>query len=152
MNSLVLLCLLVLAGWCLVLSYKLFRLNHSYSKTLQKSGKTTLDEALHALLANDARFDHVLEELQNESASLVKGLQSAVTRVGLLKFDPFGRTAGDQSFIVALLDSSETGFLLTCMYTREGMRLFPKIVKQGKGVSSELSAEEKKAIDSAKIL
>lgn len=152
MTPLVFLALILLFVWCIVLSYKLYSLNHAYSVVITKTGKASIEQALHQIVQNDARFDHLLESLQNDSAAMLSALKSAVTRVGLLKFDPFGRTAGDQSFIIALLDSTKSGFLLTCMYTREGMRLFPKLVHEGAGVSQELSVEEKKAVDTAKAI
>ncbi len=138
--------------WCLVLTYQLYRLRHAYLITLKKTGKTSIDEALHTIVHNDEKFEHILSSLQNDSDQFTENLKAAVTRVGIVKFDPFGRSGGDQSFIISLLDSSKSGLLITCMYTREGIRLFPKLVRGGKGIDQEVSVEERKAIDSARIL
>lgn len=42
------------------------------------------------------------------------------------------------------------GIVLNFIYTHEGVRIYTKIVKMGKGEAYELSAEENEAIHSAK--
>ena len=71
-----------------------------------------------------------------------------IQKVGIERFNPFKEMGGDHSFSVALLDGSDTGFIVTGLHTRERTRVYLKIVQRGKSVA-ELSSEEKKALASA---
>jgi hypothetical protein len=72
--------------------------------------------------------------------------------VGLLRFNPFKDTGGDQSFILALVDAHDTGVIITALYSRSGTRWYSKRVTKGKGTEHELSDEEKKALNMASEL
>jgi len=71
-----------------------------------------------------------------------------IQKVGIIRYNPFGRVGGDQSFSIALLDEKNNGLVLTGLFTGEGNRVYAKPVKTG---ASEyvLSEDEKKAIDKA---
>lgn len=68
---------------------------------------------------------------------------------GFIRFNPFANTGGDQSFILAILDGHNDGFVISSLHSRDQTRTFAKSVKNGKGEKFELSKEEKMAIDKA---
>ena len=70
----------------------------------------------------------------------------------MLRFNPFKDTGGDQSFIISLVDSYNTGVVISGLYSRSGTRWYAKQVIDGKGVEHELSTEENKAIHLARIV
>ena len=72
-----------------------------------------------------------------------------IQRVGLLRFNPFKDTGGDQSFILALCDANDTGVIISGLYSRSGTRWYTKRVANGRGVEYELSDEEKKVLKEA---
>ena len=73
-----------------------------------------------------------------------------IQKIGLLRFNPFKDTGGDQSFVLALLDNNDTGIVISALYSRLGTRWYAKKVAEGKGLEHELSDEEKKAISEAR--
>ena len=72
-----------------------------------------------------------------------------IQKVGLLRFNPFNDTGGDQSFILSLTDANDTGVVISGLYARSGTRWYTKRVANGKGVEHELSDEEKKVLKEA---
>ena len=63
---------------------------------------------------------------------------------------PQARMPGsDQSFSVALLNSEDSGIVITSHYGKDMQRVYAKPIKNGKGEYS-LSAEEEEAIKKAK--
>ena len=70
-------------------------------------------------------------------------------KVGILRFNPFADTGGDQSFVFAILDGNDTGIVLTSLHSRSTTRWYAKNVKKGKGVDFDLSQEEEKTIKTA---
>lgn len=73
-----------------------------------------------------------------------------IQKIGLLRFNPFKDTGGDQSFILSFLDSHDSGLIISGLYSRSGTRWYAKKVTHGKGDDYDLSDEEKKAIADAK--
>ena len=72
-----------------------------------------------------------------------------VQRIGLLRFNPFKDTGGDQSFILSLCDANNTGVVISGLYSRSGTRWYTKRVVDGKAVEHELSEEEKSVLKTA---
>lgn len=82
-----------------------------------------------------------LKELKAESRSHFK-------KIGFVRYNPFSGVGGDQSFSIALLNDHNNGVVLTSLFSREGNRVYAKIIE--KGVSPHvLSDEEKQAIKEA---
>lgn len=74
------------------------------------------------------------------------GSKKCISKVGLVRFNPFDDIGGDQSFTLALLDHNNSGVIITSLHTRENTRIYAKPVKNGEGQSMSLSKDEKLAI------
>ena len=72
----------------------------------------------------------------------------AVQRVGIVRFNPFEDTGGQQSFAVALLDAKGTGFVIASLHSRQATRVYLKQVTEGKS-DTQLGDEEAEAIKQA---
>ncbi len=102
---------------------------------------TEVLKKLGILEKNLGEFSRDLKELKAESRSHFK-------KIGFVRYNPFSGVGGDQSFSIALLDDHNNGVVLTSLFSREGNRVYAKIVE--KGVSPHvLSDEEKQAIKKA---
>lgn len=87
-------------------------------------------------------------ELSKSLEELQQGMKKALVKVGVVRFNPFRETGGDQSFAIALLDEYNTGFVVMSHYMKDHNRLYAKPVV--KGVSEyTLSEEEKEAMKKA---
>lgn len=75
-----------------------------------------------------------------------------IQKIGLLRFNPFKDTGGDQSFIMTLLDAHDTGVVISSLHTRSGTRWYAKRVVKGKGMEHDLSDDEKKALQESTFL
>lgn len=72
--------------------------------------------------------------------------QSNNLKINVTRFNPFNDLGGDQSFILTILDQSNTGVVLTSLHNRDITRIYAKAVKDGEGDNITLSKEEKSAI------
>ena len=107
--------------------------------------------SLEAVL--DAHLDKVfdvarqLEELTARTAAL-EGAAPRFQRVGLVRYNPFEDTGGNQSFALALLDAGGDGWVLSSLHARSGTRVYAKAIKAGRA-DAALSEEESAAIKQA---
>lgn len=75
-----------------------------------------------------------------------------LSRIGIVRYNPFSDTGGSQSFSMGLLDGNINGIVITSLYGRSGNRWFVKEVEKGKGKGVELSKEEESAIRKAQTV
>lgn len=129
-----------------VIFLKFYLTDRRISKNLKKQ---SLIEVLDGLYAKETEVAKLLENLNNRITQLEKNSQFYIQKVGLVRFNPFNDTGGDQSFILSLVDSEDTGVVISSLHTRNGTRWYAKRVENAKGVDHELSAEETKAIRQA---
>jgi hypothetical protein len=109
-----------------------------------------------------ARFDELLDrqfrrldtlaervEALNKLHHELEGLsQRSIQKVGVIRFNPFADTGGDQSFAIALLDADGNGVVLSSLHGRADTRIFAKQVQAGRSKHA-LSDEEQDAIRKA---
>lgn len=136
--------------WLIALTYLFWRLFLHYNNLTKGTSSRSLQTILDSILKETQTSRKNIDKLQEQYATIEKQGQFHIQKIGLLRFNPFKDTGGDQSFILALLDGKETGVVISGLYSRAGTRWFAKRIVQGKGVEYELSEEEKKAIKEAK--
>jgi len=86
-----------------------------------------------------------LNRLHRDLEDLAK---RSIQKVGVVRFNPFADTGGDQSFAVALLDAEGNGVVLSSLHGRADTRIFAKPVQGGRSKHA-LSDEEQDAIRKA---
>lgn len=149
--QIILILCIILIVWNAALTF-LFLKFYSYYKRLTKDGKKeSLVKLLDDVVADQERMKKGLDELIRACVKLEESGQLHIQKVGLLRFNPFKDTGGDQSFILALIDAKDTGVIISSLHTRTGTRWYAKHVLNGKGAEYELSKDEEEALRSAKV-
>ncbi len=138
--------------WLLVLTFLFFRFYFYYIKLVRGGKKESIVQIIDNLHLEAEKNKKALDQLQKEYDKLEKEGLSHIQKVGLVRFNPFKDTGGDQSFILALVDADNTGVVISSLHTRTGTRWYAKGIVRGKGVEHELSTEEEKALRGAKFL
>jgi len=132
--------------WVLFLTYQFFKLKTHYDTLVAGVNKRTLEGVLTSIVRDVHSAKKHIAELVDRCDTIEKESQYHIQKIGLLRFNPFKDTGGDQSFILALLDAKDTGVVVTALYSRSGTRWYAKKVLSGKGADHELSEDEKKAL------
>lgn len=139
----------VLVGlWVLAVQLRLNGVIFSHNRLVGGVDEGNLEDALGRQIAYILEAKAKVESLQGDLTRVSDAQQLAVQRVGLVRFNPFDDTGGDQSFAVALLDARGDGLVLSSLFARRETRIFAKPVQGGKSTHL-LTAEEHKAIDLA---
>jgi hypothetical protein len=101
-----------------------------------------------ALLGAVGALNTRLTAVEGQTAALAATLPQAIQRVGLVRFNPFDDTGGDQSFALALLDGRGDGVVISSLHSRSGTRFYAKPVKAGR-TTHALATEEAQALAQA---
>ena len=145
----IILSFIVLAIWLIVLTIAFFRMLAYYNKLTKGLTDQSLKSVLENLMkhANSAKND--IDHLKSYCDKMQKDGLLHIQKIGLLRFNPFKDTGGDQSFILSLTDANDTGVVISGLYSRSGTRWYTKKVINGRGVEHDLSEEEKKVLKEA---
>jgi hypothetical protein len=113
---------------------------------------TTNGDTLEAVLAKHLKkveaVDNHLVKLDDAYRRLAATGSLASQKISIVRFNPFGDTGGDQSFVLAVLDAHNSGYVLTSIHGREGTRVYVKPIDEGNS-KYPLSEEEKQALGRA---
>ena len=144
--------LVFLVLWASVLSAILLRTRAHYNKLTHGITKHSLAAVLERILHRQQEFGVASRKLEEAIELLSRDGAFHMSRIGLVRFNPFSDTGGSQSFTLALLDGRANGLVMTSLYARTGNRWYVKEVRGGRGKGIELSREEASAIKRAEVV
>ena len=137
--------LLIMTIICVVQNSKLYRKYDLFMR-----GKDA--ESLELIIANQIAQ---IEELKSQDRSnkdtmktLIKSVRASYQKFGMVKYNAFKGMGGNLSFAFALLDYTNTGFIMNSVHSREGCYLYLKAVDRGQ-TEILLGNEEKEALEQA---
>ncbi len=103
------------------------------------------------LLSQDKK-NKDLEQKIKDAFSKIKNLENiseiTIQKIAVVRFNPFNEMGGNQSFVIALLDGKNNGFVISSLFVKDGNRVYAKFINNGKS-DHLLSKEEKEAIEKA---
>ncbi len=115
------------------------------------SKTTNIGAVLDTLVTDDKNLKHEVEGLKKKVKIIHQQSRKQIQKIGVVRFNPFGRTGSEQSFVLALLSEENSGIVINFIYTHEGVRVYTKIVKNGQGVERSLSEEESRAVEKSML-
>ncbi|OGK62147.1 hypothetical protein A2334_04810 [Candidatus Roizmanbacteria bacterium RIFOXYB2_FULL_38_10] len=136
-------------GWIMVITFIVYKLRNHYNQLTSRTRRRSIDEILDAVLKQGKSNETNQQELKKELDKVQSHLKHSYQKMGLVRFDAFGKSEGEQSFVLALLNENNDGVILNFIYIHDGVRIYAKQIKGGKGEKHELSEEEKQAVGKA---
>ena len=137
--------ILILVLVAIVQARRVGRLRRRLESLTRDGEGRSLEAMLEAHLDKVYAVARELDELTARSAVLEAGARKAIQRVGLVRYNPFEETGGNQSFALALTDAVGDGIVLSSLHARSGTRVYTKSVVAGKS-DGALSQEEAEAL------
>ena len=123
-------------------------LNRRYDIFMTGRDSETLEEYFVDLQKD---IDHLVED-NNRNKENIRKLNRITKRsfqkIGFYKYDAFNEKTGKRSFALALLDFTNSGFVVTCQSLGDGTIIFIKEIEVGT-TSTKLGPEEEKALEIA---
>ena len=110
-------------------------------------GSRTVDIVEH-VTSVDEKFNDVralVEDLTLASREHEVRVDNCLSRVGIVRFDPYRDLGDRQSTAIAFLNALEDGAILTTVVSRDFARMHVKVVREGKA-DIQLAPEEVEAL------
>ncbi len=137
--------LLVFFIWNIYLSYNLSKIKRRTRSFFASSEAKDLEEIIYKQIEKTNEVDREIRKIIEDNKKIKNNLSKCIQKVGVVRFNPFGDVGGNQSFVIALLDNSLNGVIIQGLYSRDGVRVYSKEIKEGKSEYA-LGKEEEEAI------
>lgn len=135
----------VVAAICL---WRVLWLQRRFNSALSNTEGESLEKVLNVYMGRVETTEKHLGKLDEAYKRLAASGSLASQKISIVRFNPFGDTGGDQSFVLAVLDAHDSGYVITSIHGREGTRVYVKPIDYGKS-KYPLSDEEKQALKQA---
>lgn len=135
--------------WLIIITIIFIKNLKFFNNLVKGTGGESLQQLLQDCLK---RLDLAEQDIDKVFKTIDKVEQKNLLhfqKIGFIRFNPFPETGSDLSFVLALLDERNNGFVISSLHSREKTRVYAKPVKNGCEAGFSFSDEEKKAIGEA---
>lgn len=144
--------LFVAAYWIYTLEQRIKAFATRYQDLLKiaEALATAPDQAaLHPLVTRLDGHEARIKDIDEHQQRLAAVLGHSVQGLGVVRYSAFEGIGGDQSFSVAMVDSTGRGTILTGLHGGENVRVYAKPLSNWRS-SYSLSADEQRALSEAR--
>ena len=139
-------------GVCGWLWWALRRVRAAQRVLLSDGSKTSLVDRQAGLSAGLKHLERSLGELDDlvraQGEHVEAELRTALRFQGLVRYNAYRDTGGEQSWSLALLGGNQTGTVVTSLHARDHARVYMKHLAEGRA-EQPLSPEEQEAVELA---
>ena len=139
---------LIMLGIMINQAMKLSYMKKRYRKMMAGVDGANLERMLMGHIDEVKKVVEKNEQIDAENRRIDALLQTAITRVGVVRFRAFDDMGSDLSYAVAMLDSHNNGVILSSIFGREDSRSYVKPIENGKSTYT-LTEEEEEALHKA---
>ena len=130
------------------LSLGLNRLNRKYTLFMKGKDGQSLERLFKRKFDLIEKLVRSTDDNGEEIDKIWKVMDKSLNKYGIVKYDAFEDMGGKLSFVLAMLDKNNTGFLLNAIHSRENFFLYIKDIVNGESYVV-LSEEEVEALRQA---
>jgi len=130
---------------CIIKMNKLYR---RYDRFMRGKDAETLEDTMVSILEQLKDLNEKDRANKDMMKNLSKQVKDSFQKFGFVKYNAFKGMGGNLSFVLAMLDNNNTGFVLDAVHSREGCYLYLKEVEEG-ATEVLLGSEEQEALEQA---
>ena len=130
------------------LVFYFYKTNKKFDLLLEKGKIKNLKEILFKQIDKTKNQEEIINRVIDRVKNLENISEKTFQKIGVIRFNPFDNLGGNQSFVIALLDKQNNGFVISSLFIKDGNRVYAKAVKNGLSEHA-LSNEEREALKRA---
>lgn len=134
---------------CVYLTYELFKLKKKFDQLTSSYSDQNLQTIVEKYVKTLDKCGTDIEMMNNEFAKIRQETSEFLRKVGLVRFQAFKDTGGDQSFSLAVLDQNNNGFIISTLHGRGFSKVYSKEITEGQSTQHKLTDEEQQALQKA---
>jgi hypothetical protein len=140
----------LLLFWNFWQQFSLRKIKQKQALLFQGKKAKNLEEIILEQQKNLINLSKQSKRLFEITDTLTSASNMGLSKVGMVRFNPFKNLGGNQSFAVAFLNNYSNGLIISSIYSGEGSRFYAKTILKGKSLPQyPLTKEEQEAINIA---
>ena len=139
---------LILLILLIVTMTKLGRTNRRLDGFMRGKDAETLEDVIMDQIEEIRNLKAEDRAAKDSIRTLNRNFRASFQKFGMVKYNAFQGMGGNLSFVFAMLDYTNTGFVLNCIHSREGCYIYMKEVDRGQ-TDVVLGNEEQEALEQA---
>lgn len=132
----------------IISTVKMNKLYRRYDRFMRGKDAETLEDTLTEILEQLKDMNAKDRATKDMMRVLSKQVKDSYQKIGFVKYNAFKGMGGNLSFVLAMLDDNNSGFILDAVHSREGCYMYLKEVEQG-ATETILGSEEQEALEQA---
>lgn len=132
----------------IVSTVKMNKLYRRYDRFMRGKDAETLEDTLTEILEQLKDINAKDRATKDMMRILSKQVKDSYQKIGFVKYNAFKGMGGNLSFVLAMLNDNNSGFILDAVHSREGCYMYLKEVDQG-ATETILGSEEQEALEQA---
>ena len=137
--------LLIMTVICIMQTSRLYR---RYDYFMRGKDAETLEDVIMDQIEEIRNLKAEDRAAKDSIRTLNRNFRASFQKFGMVKYNAFQGMGGNLSFVFAMLDYTNTGFVLNCIHSREGCYIYMKEVDRGQ-TDVVLGNEEQEALEQA---
>ena len=130
---------------CIIKMNKLYR---RYDLFMRGKDAETLEDTMIEILEQLKDMNAKDRATKDMMRVLSKQVKDSYQKFGFVKYNAFKGMGGNLSFVIAMLDGNNSGYILDAVHSREGCYMYLKEVEEG-ATETVLGSEEQEALEQA---
>jgi len=140
---------LVMLFVIILMKMEISQMQRQYKKMMAGSEGANLENMLSEHAEGTQKIIAEQKRIDDDIDSVKTLLERAITKVAVVRFDAFEDTSSELSYCAALLDSNNTGLIISGINGREEARTYAKPIVRGESVHYKLTKEEQQVLQEA---
>ena len=132
----------------IICTMKMNKLYRRYDLFMRGKDAETLEDTMIDILAQIKEMNAKDRATKDMMRILSKQVKDSYQKIGFVKYNAFKGMGGNLSFVLAMLDDNNSGFILDAVHSREGCYMYLKEVEEG-ATETVLGSEEQEALEQA---
>jgi hypothetical protein len=133
--------------WTIFQQFSLRKIKKSQKILFQGKTAKNLEDVIMMHQKNLTNLNKQSKRLFELTDGLTTLSNTGLSKVGMVRFNPFKNLGGNQSFSIAFLNSHLNGLVISSIFSNDGSRFYSKTIANGKSQKQyPLTEEEKQAI------
>ena len=140
--------ILILLCWNIKQQLSIKKLRRQYDILMRGNQDIDLEQLILKKFEYVEKIENRMEEHEDMMEQLREDMKAGFSKSALVRYDAFDAMSGSLSFVLALLNQEQDGYLLNVLYGTEGCYTYIKEIENGQA-TIDLSEEEQEALELA---
>ncbi len=124
------------------------KLQHSYERFMTGRNAKSLEQSMVKLFEDVNKLKFYANKHEKRIKVLYDKVRSCYQKSSIIKYDAFSEMGGELSFVIAMLDEEDNGYIINSVHSSNSCYIYTKEIKNGQSFI-DLGKEEQEALDKA---